>query len=360
MSTSSSPDTSTTPALSAPDGSQGRDMMARNAASDGLNRSQTTTTGSRSMAPGEERLIERRRRAATLSEAPDRKRFRLPEHGSDGDSDGSRQMSGGDGMVFEQGSSSRMPVRSVSGVGSSSAVPIDLTSSSSSSSSPPQPARRQQQPQPPTPSNDHRRATIPRPLQGTTDYMEYIRPRWQPDDEVSECPICEAPFSFWYRKHHCRKCGRVVCASCSPHRITIPRQYIVRPPDVDGGMSAVGAAGAAGFVSAQASQAIDLERNEGPLSPSATNPALGGGEEVRLCNPCVPDPNPEPPRVFVQPNPPRHRSHHSMSVPRNSYGSVGFFFFFFFFFFVNGSCHDEHNTGREPPNPIYSAPVYPL
>lgn len=329
MSTSSSP-ASSTPALSAPHGSQGRDMMARNVSSDGLNRSQTTM-GSRSIALGEERLIERRR-AATLSEAPDRKRrFRLAEHGSD--SDDSRQMSGGDGMPldFEQGSSSRMPARSVSGVGSSSAVPIDLTSSSS----PPQPARQS--------SNDHR-ATIPWPLQGTTDYMEYIRPRWQPDDETTECPICEAPFSFWYRKHHCRKCGRVVCASCSPHRITIPRQYIVRPPGMEGGMPAVGAAGAAGaagFVSAQASQAIDLERNEGALSPSATNPALGGGEEVRLCNPCVPDPNPEPPRVFVQPNPPRHRSHHSMSVPRNSYGSVSAFIPFL----PAGNVHTDQQAG---------------
>ncbi|EHA25918.1 hypothetical protein ASPNIDRAFT_143971, partial [Aspergillus niger ATCC 1015] len=51
---------------------------------------------------------------------------------------------------------------------------------------------------------------------------------WQPDAEVTKCPICGTTFSFWYRKHHCRKCGRVVCASCSPHRITIPRQFIVR------------------------------------------------------------------------------------------------------------------------------------
>ncbi|KAI5299088.1 hypothetical protein KEM56_003535, partial [Ascosphaera pollenicola] len=59
---------------------------------------------------------------------------------------------------------------------------------------------------------------------------EYTPPPWQPDSEVSACPICHHEFSFWYRKHHCRKCGRVVCANCSPHRITIPRQYIVRPP----------------------------------------------------------------------------------------------------------------------------------
>lgn len=38
---------------------------------------------------------------------------------------------------------------------------------------------------------------------------------WQDDDEVKACPICSTPFSFTVRKHHCRLCGRVVCAS--PH-----------------------------------------------------------------------------------------------------------------------------------------------
>lgn len=165
--------------------------------------------------------------------------------------------------------------------------------------------------------------------------MEYVRPRWQPDDEVDECPICEVPFSFWYRKHHCRKCGRVVCASCSPHRITIPRQYIVRPPVVHRqSVSAtfVPIRVADGNGDADGDRDTDADGDTvtgvgdaGVVSPAAINPALGGGEEVRLCNPCVPDPNPEPPRVFVQPNPPRHRSYHSMSVPRqrSSYGVGG-------------------------------------
>ena len=97
-------------------------------------------------------------------------------------------------------------------------------------------------------------------------------PKWQPDSEVSRCPVCQAEFSFWYRKHHCRKCGRVVCATCSPHRITIPRQYIVQPPSL-------------------------LEQDFGiaPEPESPVSRALGGGAVVRVCNPCVPDPwTPDP------------------------------------------------------------------
>lgn len=227
-----------------------------------------------------------RRRADTLG-APDRKRSRLALSETEG----------------ESSSSSRM-------AGSSFAMPIDITSSS------PSPPQRH-------PDNDTPRSR-PAPASSSsqwspsdgTDYMEYVRPRWQPDEEVDECPICEVPFSFWYRKHHCRKCGRVVCASCSPHRITIPRQYIVRPPEVHR------ASVSATFIPTIRASSEGDEDTAATASPTAINPALGGGEEVRLCNPCVPDPNPEPPRVFVQPNPPRHRSYHSMSVPRqrSSYG----------------------------------------
>lgn len=118
----------------------------------------------------------------------------------------------------------------------------------------------------------------------------YNVPRWQPDSEVSECFICHRPFGFLFRRHHCRKCGRVVCNDCSPHRITIPRQYIVHPPGIDDTMSS------------SDTPNIDLTRDEDEDedryasfgSPHRRlNPALGGGEKVRLCNPCVPDPQPE-------------------------------------------------------------------
>lgn len=33
---------------------------------------------------------------------------------------------------------------------------------------------------------------------------EFVLPRWQPDAEVTYCPICHTQFSIFVRKHHCR------------------------------------------------------------------------------------------------------------------------------------------------------------
>lgn len=165
------------------------------------------------------------------------------------------------------------PVRRPSGIrmhssntGTTSADPIMLDSSPASTRPPPTP---------------------PLPLRTNTEPSrrgsDLVLPPWQPDADVSQCPVCGKNFTFLYRKHHCRKCGRVVCAQCSPHRITIPRQFIVHPP------------------SDNSSSLIDLTGDdENTLSPFGPlrNPALGGGEEVRVCNPCVPDPNYGPPPVF--------------------------------------------------------------
>jgi len=138
-------------------------------------------------------------------------------------------------------------------------------------------------------------------MQHSSHSKDINPPTWQPDGEVAKCPICDTPFSFWYRKHHCRKCGRVVCANCSPHRITIPRQYIVHPPDQDPSPSSETNSGI---------EIVDLTGDTGENSRTTMPPprqnvrsqrhdhridsALGGGQEVRLCNPCVPDPNPLP------------------------------------------------------------------
>jgi hypothetical protein len=76
----------------------------------------------------------------------------------------------------------------------------------------------------------------------------------------------------------------VVCNSCSPHRITIPYQYIVQPPGHP-------------QVPTQ-SYPSSLISGEGGYADFSS---LGGGERVRLCNPCVPDPNTTPPQQLTSP-----------------------------------------------------------
>lgn len=135
---------------------------------------------------------------------------------------------------------------------------------------------------------------------------EIVLPRWQPDAEVSSCPLCATHFNFWYRKHHCRKCGRVVCANCSPHRITIPRQFIVHSPlEADTVANAESVAESA-IIDLTGDDEHDMTRLHGSSQAGRRqgqdyriDSALGGGQEVRLCNPCVPDPNPLPYPAFT-------------------------------------------------------------
>jgi hypothetical protein len=141
---------------------------------------------------------------------------------------------------------------------------------------------------PPTQRTPHRHRQQSRTSSSSS--RRYVVPPWQPDSEVPECPICGRTFTWLFRRHHCRKCGRVVCNDCSPHRITIPRQFIVNPPSPDATSSPTRNDGIR-------VETIDLT-GEDDIDGRPMSRYLGGGEKVRLCNPCVPDPQPEPPPNF--------------------------------------------------------------
>lgn len=41
---------------------------------------------------------------------------------------------------------------------------------------------------------------------------------WVPDAVVGSCTICQSAFKVYFRRHHCRRCGAVVCGNCSGQR----------------------------------------------------------------------------------------------------------------------------------------------
>ena len=55
---------------------------------------------------------------------------------------------------------------------------------------------------------------------------------WLPDHMMDHCQVCVDPFSASNRRHHCRHCGRIVCATCSEHKLAIPKFGLMKPERV--------------------------------------------------------------------------------------------------------------------------------
>mmetsp|Transcript_12045 Transcript_12045/g.23563 ORF Transcript_12045/g.23563 Transcript_12045/m.23563 type:complete len:286 (+) Transcript_12045:650-1507(+) len=52
---------------------------------------------------------------------------------------------------------------------------------------------------------------------------------WVPDAEARACARCDSQFTFFFRRHHCRCCGEVVCGTCSDHSAPVPQWGYERP-----------------------------------------------------------------------------------------------------------------------------------
>lgn len=55
------------------------------------------------------------------------------------------------------------------------------------------------------------------------------RPKWMPDSHASSCCACNAEFYVTRRRHHCRGCGKIFCASCSSFYACVPRFGYMEP-----------------------------------------------------------------------------------------------------------------------------------
>ncbi|AYV77325.1 MAG: phosphoinositide 3-kinase [Barrevirus sp.] len=56
--------------------------------------------------------------------------------------------------------------------------------------------------------------------------LRYTLPKrvlnWVNDTSVSACYNCDSPFTLFFRRHHCRFCGKVFCGPCVKYNATIP------------------------------------------------------------------------------------------------------------------------------------------
>uniref|UniRef100_A0A673YWZ2 Zinc finger FYVE domain-containing protein 26 n=1 Tax=Salmo trutta TaxID=8032 RepID=A0A673YWZ2_SALTR len=49
-----------------------------------------------------------------------------------------------------------------------------------------------------------------------------VRKDWVPDNQQHVCMVCQRErFTMFNRRHHCRRCGRLVCHACSDHKMAV-------------------------------------------------------------------------------------------------------------------------------------------
>lgn len=109
-------------------------------------------------------------------------------------------------------------------------------------------------------------------------------PAWQKDEDVSQCPICESGFTWWYRKHHCRSCGKVTCADCSANQSLLPKARVCQRPqtplieDLRHPVTRV--------ASTRRGSATSLQRQQARRDSSHEEQQPEGVELVRTCDVC--------------------------------------------------------------------------
>eukprot|EP01052_Picozoa_sp_SAG31_P005128 SAG31_NODE_221_length_19918_cov_8.483829_7_plen_356_part_00 len=57
--------------------------------------------------------------------------------------------------------------------------------------------------------------------EGRPPHLIYTKQNWVPNSARTNCMRCPQRFSFFHRRHHCRRCGHLLCAACSSNRVVI-------------------------------------------------------------------------------------------------------------------------------------------
>lgn len=54
-------------------------------------------------------------------------------------------------------------------------------------------------------------------------FVSVPKDRWVPDEQADMCqfPMCNNRFSLFKRRHHCRRCGQVICQKHSANQLPL-------------------------------------------------------------------------------------------------------------------------------------------
>ncbi|KAL5103339.1 Zinc finger FYVE domain-containing protein 9 [Taenia crassiceps] len=63
------------------------------------------------------------------------------------------------------------------------------------------------------------------PVQPQSVPLSLEPPEWAADTSSTVCVACNSRFTMLRRRHHCRTCGRLLCATCTPHRVPLPPAF---------------------------------------------------------------------------------------------------------------------------------------
>lgn len=80
---------------------------------------------------------------------------------------------------------------------------------------------------PSAPEHDFRVPTKEVPLNSTPSGSGTSSAQWESDDVATSCRPCRRVFNFFNRKHHCRRCGRIFCGSCSKNEDRLEKDDFV-------------------------------------------------------------------------------------------------------------------------------------
>ena len=64
---------------------------------------------------------------------------------------------------------------------------------------------------------------------GDKGLFDLEEPDWVEDDKFSNCQICTSQFSLFVRRHHCRRCGKLLCGKCCHSKVDLWRMGFIDP-----------------------------------------------------------------------------------------------------------------------------------